>query len=37
MVQLGTALAVILITHFKLAHISSFDVNGQNRSYSSTG
>ncbi|CAL5224584.1 g7291 [Coccomyxa viridis] len=35
--QFGTALAVILITYFKLSHISSFNVNGQNRSYSSTG
>lgn len=37
MVQFGTALAVILITHFKLSHISSFNVNGQNRSYTSSG
>ena len=37
MLQFGTALAVILITYFKLSHISSFNVNGQNRSYSSTG
>ena len=37
MMQFGTALAVILITYFKLSHIDSFKVNGQNRSYTSSG
>ena len=36
-VQLGAALAVILITYFKLSHISSFSVNAGNRTYESTG
>ena len=35
--QVGTALAVILITYFKLSHISSFKVNGQDRTYTSSG
>lgn len=35
--QVGTALAVILITYFKLSHISSIKVNGQDRTYTSSG
>lgn len=36
-VQLGAALAVILITYYKLSHISNFSVNAGNRTYESTG
>lgn len=35
--QLGTALAVILITYYKLSHLSNFKVDGQNRTYTSSG
>lgn len=35
--QLGTALAVILITYYKLSHISNFHVDGQSRTYTSSG
>jgi len=35
--QLGTALAVILITYFKLSHISNFSVDAGARTYNVTG
>lgn len=35
--QLGVALAVILITYFKLSHISSFSVDASARTYNVTG
>lgn len=35
--QLGTALAVILITYFKLSHITNFSVDAGARTYNVTG
>ena len=35
--QVGVALAVVLITYFKLSHISSFHVNVGNHTYNATG
>ena len=35
--QLGVALAVILIVYYKLSHISSFHVDVGTRSYNATG
>jgi hypothetical protein len=37
LLQLGVAVAVILITYKKLSHISHFSVDASNHTYSATG